>query len=71
MIKPIQDMTTAEVDEAVLRVIRQGVTSTFSYICLAVGIDPATREMRAVDRSLQRLRKQGRVQYRDRRWCIL
>lgn len=64
--KPIKDMTNDEVDAAVLENIERG-NVTFDAILRGLGGGPGYR---IIDRSLQRLRKQNKAAFIDRRWCV-
>ena len=55
-------------DDAVLATIRDEA-GTYAAICEALGIDPHGKGMRRGDRALQRLRKAGHIELRDKqRW---
>jgi hypothetical protein len=59
-------MTDKIMDFRVKKAILQDPGITFSSLCARLGVrvdGPSTKEWRSVDRSLQKLRKQGDIEY--------
>ncbi|MCU0912994.1 MAG: hypothetical protein MUC88_00350 [Planctomycetes bacterium] len=56
-------MKNEEFDSRIVQVVQNNQGVTFAEVCWALSINPQGPQFREVDRSLQRLRKNGRVVY--------